>query len=203
LFYILNVSICGDRPTKRDLIVCDGNSLTEGFGSSSIDNSYPGLLKKGGWNTVNLGVSGQQASTMILNAPEKIDTLWMKGAWVVFWEGINSFVTHENHSPEDGYSLLKTYIKDRKSRGFKTIVVTMIPTGHPTFLSRGIENFRKEYNRLIRDNSASADLIVDLSKDPRLENAMDDMYFNASDRIHLTNEGYQAVYDNFEQAFFK
>lgn len=182
--------------SSSGLVICDGNSLTAGSGATP-EESYPELLKGDGVNAVNLGIPGQTSELMLENAKTKVDPLFEANAIVIFWEGINSFAVKE-YSGAAGYDVLRQYVQGRKSVGFKTMVITMLPSRHPSHINIGMEKFRQEYNRLILENSAGADIVLDLSRDPRLENADDEHYFT-TDKVHLNANGYRAVFENVEK----
>lgn len=177
---------------RISLVICDGNSLTYG---SSIEkpeqDSYPAVLGGMGFNVRNFGVPGQTSEEMLIDASSQIDRLYQPSAMVIYWEGVNSF-TRSKHNAEKAYSALSQYIGDRKKRGFKTAVVTMLPDEKPAHVAMNVEAFQKAYNDLVRLNSAEADLAIDLTLDIRLNNPADKRYF-AADRVHLTAEGYKVV----------
>lgn len=195
----LTLSACGTEDDSRlnsfapSKIICDGNSLTFGAGISAPEKSYPSRLQAffPGVTIENLGVGGQSSRQVEADAADQVDSLFTPDAVVIFWEGINSFYG-DHDSAAAAYAYAVKYISDRKKAGFKTVIVTAMASENPLLASMGYRAFEAEYNALIRENAAGADIVVDLALEKRLSDSTDLSYF-ASDYIHMTDEGYALV----------
>lgn len=202
-FLLLGLISCfPQKESTYSTIICDGNSLTFG---SSLNNpsqeSFPALLSKMGWKVKNFGVPGQTSEQMLEDVTEQIDPLFEPQSLVIFWEGVNSF-TRSKLSAEKAYASLDSYVRGRKEKGFKTAVMTMLPDGKIVHAGLGVEKFQEEYNELVLRNSAGADIVIDLTKDLRLQNTLDGNFFSG-DRIHLTAAGQGVVAENVSNALLK
>ena len=178
-------------------IVFDGDSLTAGstatdpYPSQVMREFHPEVL----W--VNLGIGGQKLSTMLENAPTKVDPLFQTKLGrnvVVIWGGTND-MRHWNHAPAAVYSQLRQYCLDRRKLGYTVVVMTLLPrtdTGYP-------ENFepdRQRVNAMIRRGWVGfADALVDVGSDPLIGLAGHevDPRFYSPDRVHLNNGGLALV----------
>ena len=191
----------------KKTIICGGNSLTSGSGStggvnqnmSTTGNNYPCRL----WNALGSAsydvrtdsYAGRTLSQMITETPVFSDLLYFKNASprniFIVWEVTNQLT--QKQSADGAYDLLKKYCLARKAIGFKVVVCTCITRGDTIY--GGFQIDRAYVNNLIKANYLTfADYIVDLDADTRLQNFNNATYFNA-DKIHLTDAGYQVVSD--------
>jgi len=187
------------QPTKVNLI-CDGNSLTFGTGSTA-GNDYPSqlrtLLGSGYWVT-NVGVGGKTTAQMISGGAATVDTRqdsWNPRNWLIAWEGTNQLPVS---TAEESYDLLVQYCQERRAAGANKIIVgTMLPADGRS------EVERQEYNDLIRTNWDSfADAFADVGDDPTIGQTGDNLnltYYNA-DKVHMTDAGYAVVAGIFEDS---
>ena len=187
------------QPTMVNLI-CDGNSLTAGAGSTT-GNDYPSqlrtLLGSGYWVT-NVGVGGKNTAQMISGGAESVDSrqdFWNPRNWLIAWEGTNELGIS---TAEGAYDLLVQYCQERRAAGANKIIVgTMLPADGRS------EVERQEYNDLIRTNWDSfADAFADVGDDPTIGQTGDNLnltYYNA-DKVHMTDAGYAIVAGIFEDA---
>jgi lysophospholipase L1-like esterase len=179
------------------VIVCDGNSLTAGTGSTG-GNTYPAqlaaLLGAGYATPVNKGVSGKfigQLNTDKDRTWGEIDALWDTNSSqniIIYLEGIND--VNNGASGENSYQRHKDYGLRRKYKGWQVIVCTCPPATSATGVK---ETARDNLNTLLRNNWADfADALVDLDLDPAFDDPTDLTYYDA-DGIHLNNTGYGVV----------
>jgi lysophospholipase L1-like esterase len=186
------------EPTKVNLI-CDGNSLTFGTGSTA-GNDYPSqlrdLLGSGYWVT-NVGVGGKSTASMISGGAETVDTRqdsWNPRNWLIAWEGTNQLVIS---TAQAAYDLMVQYCQERRAAGADKIIVgTMLPAEFTT------EEKRQQYNTLIRTNWASfADAMADVGDDPTIGQEGDNLNLTYyTDETHMTDAGYAIVAGIFEDA---
>lgn len=175
-------------------IICDGNSLTFGNGSTA-GHDYPtvvGTLVTGAVIT-NKGVGGQTTAAMIADASTDIDPLFAAAAWVVCWEGTNDLFF--GASAATAYSNLFSYCTSRRAVGFKVCIVTLLPRSDAS-TPGSFESDRQTVNTSLRMNRLSfADCIADVGGDPRIGDAgdQDDLTYYDGSHVHLNNAGYVIV----------
>lgn len=179
----------------RSVLVCDGNSLTSGTGSTG-GNTYPAQLHAllGGasyYRLDNAGVGGQTTQQMTADATTDIDPL--RDNWHIpilcALEVGNDIVLNAltGAQAEANYA---TYCGDRQTAGFTVIAMTCFARGG---LTGPQETARQDANTLIRANWATyADALCDLDADARLSNPADATYFYF-DEVHLNNAGYGVI----------
>lgn len=137
------------------------------------------------WNT---GVDSRQLGTMVTQAAQVVDPLYSATTTknvCVIWGGSNDFALG-NASVATVYARLQTYCADRRARGWKVVVVTMLPRTN-------LEVQRVQFNSLVRSNWATfADGIADVALDSRIGDFGDntDLTYYAPDQIHLNATGY-------------
>lgn len=192
----LALSLVQDHP-RVGRIIFDGDSLTAG---SNAHNPYPSQLmaawpRKIPW--VNLGIGGQPLSRMLNNAPQNVDPLYHDGEGqevVVIWGGTNDIALW-NHTSEEVYLDLKEYAEDRHERGFRVVVLTMLPRSD-SYAQPDFEARRQAANEKIRAGWESfADLVVDVADDQRIgrPGAEKDLVYYTSDRVHINDTGHGVV----------
>lgn len=184
---------------RKKRLICDGNSLTYGTGSTS-NNNYPQLLASSlgsSWMVYNTGVQGMVTSTMVTNAPTQIDnelgSPYFSKDVLIAWEGTNSL--NAGVQAATAYADMVTYCLARKAAGAKVIVGTCLPRS-----SAGVpgdfEAQRTTYNGLIRANYTHfADGILDVAADSRIGDAGDETNatYYAGDNVHLNSTGYGVI----------
>jgi lysophospholipase L1-like esterase len=185
----------GSLPNPQPQLICDGNSLTAGIGSSNANTEgYPAQLQSllgVTWTSMQFGVGGQTTEDMNSDANTQIDGFFdshRSKNIVVAWEGINS-INNVNDTAAQAYTAMTTYIHGRQAAGFKVIVLTTMKWGTITAPK---EVIRQAYNALVLANSAGADAVVDVASDSHLTDPTNTTYFS-SDTIHLVDAGYAVV----------
>jgi lysophospholipase L1-like esterase len=195
-------------PTKR-IVVCCGNSLTSGTGSTTGENqaldmttlvgdNYPNKLVAAlGHTNYSIRVdayAGRALSQMVVEAP-LVDFFYSQSLGIpiaLVWEVTNELSQHK--SAGGAIDLLIKYCNSRRKRGFKVAVMTCLPT-QVTGIYAGFESDRLIVNDYVRENYLSfADKLIDVAADVRLQTPTDTTYFNA-DKLHLNSVGYQVVAD--------
>lgn len=179
-------------------IVCDGNSLTRGYGAGGA-NSYPTQLKalmSTAYTIINRGVDSQTTDQMETDAATQIDywlDIFPSNSILIAWEGSNDI--QFGASLATAQSRWNTYFASRVSAGWasngcKLVACTVIPRGDSTAPKNVI---RDDFNAWLRTNySTYATHLVDLAADSRLQDTGNTTYFDA-DTIHLTTAGYAVV----------
>lgn len=109
-------------------VVCDGDSITAGFG---INSSWTNLLQLRNPNQVfNIGVSGETLAIMTSNAATNVDPKFrahMTNVCVI-WGGTNDFaVSGSSLATVEG--LMNTYVTARIAAGWKVIAPYMLDRG--------------------------------------------------------------------------
>jgi lysophospholipase L1-like esterase len=183
--------------------------LTEGYGSTG-GQDYPAqtmtLLGQPLIQYLNLGIGGQTISSMIANAPARVDPRFANRnaeKWtVVFWGGANDLNTGSNAATI--YSKIKTYCQARKNAGEHVLFMSMLPFG----FDAAKETIRADVNTLLRADFATptafmriysgaawADYMLDIGADPTIgvAGSQSNTTYYLVDGVHLTNAAYGVV----------
>lgn len=165
--------------------------MTAGYGLTEAQN-FPAkaiALLGDGWFYHNYAVGGQTTINMLWDAKTQIDPLRnnsLEKDVVVAWEATNDL--YFGASVADAYNRIAQYCSDRKSAGFKTIVLTLLPrSGFNT--PSDFEQSRLDVNRLIRTSWRNfADGLADVGSDPNLGQTGQDLNFvYYPDKTHLSS----------------
>jgi lysophospholipase L1-like esterase len=182
--------------TRR--IVCEGDSLTVGFGSTA-GNDYPSqlmnLLAGDGDYLWNRAANGDTLANMSGAAATQVDTVSGTNVQprIVVWAGTNDL----KNSLKTGAALATDYLNycaARRAAGAKVVAVTILPRSDGTPV--GFEAERQTFNTAIRAGSANYDALADIAADSRIGDAGDELnttYY--VDLCHMTNAGYAIVAD--------
>jgi lysophospholipase L1-like esterase len=153
------------------LIVFDGDSLTYGTGTDPGED-YPSVALQrlpGRITAVNVAVPGQEWGDMLDDAAGEIDPLFAPAARqniVVVWAGTNDL--NRTHSAKRIWSELERYCRDRRHRGWKVVILTVLPR-IPTRSGSRFERQRRLLNHAIRERwPAVADAVADVAHDERI-----------------------------------
>lgn len=189
-------------------IVCDGNSMTYGTGTTTLLKAYPKQLIRSINDIVNyeaahnIGIAGQTTPQIITAYPNRaalcFDTSKSKNIYVP-WECTNDLFF--GASAATAYSNYVTLCGLARDTGYKVVAVTVLPrsnSGTPgTF-----EADRQTVNTNIRNNWASfADALADVAANTTIGDAGDETnatYY--SDLVHMTDAGYLIVADIIKTA---
>lgn len=169
------------------VVVCDGNSLTQGVGETEYPEQLATLLGAG-WNLTNRGRGSYSTGMMNIDAEARIDALWSATAAknvCVAWEISNDlFFNGTNLSAERRF---RDYVMRRRAKGWYVVVPTVLPrTGAST--PAGFETARGVLNTWLLAGSSGANAVVDLTGNANLSDSTNTTYFNA-DKVHLTTAG--------------
>jgi lysophospholipase L1-like esterase len=181
-------------PDTRDLkIVCVGNSLTVGFGTS---HPYPDLLEAqllAGGKTVtvvNLGHSGETTVQLQARIAAEVDPEYdpSKACVLVLWEGLNAMRTTALPAA-DAAQQYSDYIDALADDGWYVIIVTATPsTGAGT--SGTYEARRLAFNAILTGDptlGGRANALADVGGDARLQDSTSGYWYNA-DAIHFQDK---------------
>lgn len=181
------------------IIVCDGNSLTRGGGTTpypqQVSERFP--FSENGTLVYNKGVDGQTTPQMIADASTDIDPLYNASvkSVLIAWEVGNDI--YFNGSVLNAYNNFVTYCNDRRLVGWKVIAISLTPRDQSTPFGDNSAQFEvklQQANVLMLNNWIEfSDAIIDLRSDPRLATITLD-YWNP-DLVHLNAAGYQVVAD--------
>lgn len=192
---------------ETDFVMCVGNSLTSGQGSTSGDaqpvtttgNNYPSYLQNSLGSSAVVRTDafpGRTLDQIISGIPEYsrlivTPSLTGKNRTAIVWEGTNSLGALV--SPADCWTKTATICTMLRSYGFDQILIgTVLPSGtNPT-----TETNRQSYNTLVRSNFAAvADGVADFGADVTIGVAgaqNNTTYYNV-DKLHLKDVGYVIV----------
>ncbi len=178
---------------NRPSIVCYGDSITHGYGSTpNSGQRYPDQLAKILDRPVlNLGVNGDMVQWAVGGGPGVIGSL--KGVdTVVFLMGINDIVSGSTKQLSDYTSKVGPLVENLKKQKLKVFVGTLLPAGgHKKFDDNpDMEKLRQDINNWIR-KSSGADKVIDFDMalfDPASPAKMKNEY--QSDWLHPSDKGY-------------
>lgn len=181
---------------SRPIVVCDGNSLTFGTGTSDATMAYPAqlerLLGRVNYSVVNVSVGGvttQQMSAQAANVCDRLLNLPNSKKILCTWECTNDIAL--NHSDAaTAYANWAAYCLARKNAGFTVLTFTVLPRNVP-----GFEATRLAVNVSVLANWATfAHGVVDVGGDPIIGSAANLGDTNIyADGTHLTAYGYSIV----------
>lgn len=151
-----------------------------------------------GNNAHNVATGGQTLyPTMINDAPSQVDANLFDTRYrnvVVLWAGTNDLYYDEELTASSLHGYIRDWCEGRKAAGFQVFVCTITPRPDPQD-RRNFGERRQTLNALIQAHySEYADGIADITADPRLGDAGDELdtrYY--TDKIHMTPEGYGIV----------
>jgi hypothetical protein len=169
------------------VVVCDGNSLTQGVGETEYPEQLATLLGAG-WDLTNLGRGSYTTGMMNVDAETRVDALWDSSAAknvCVAWEMTND--RYFNGTVLSIERRMRDYVLRRRAKGWYVIVPTILPrTGAGT--PAGFEADRGTLNTWLLAGSSGANAVVDLTGNANLSDSTNVTYFNA-DKVHLTTAG--------------
>lgn len=211
-----------DATTATSVIVCLGDSITDGATSTSnAFRSYPDRLAErlapnGKWAVVNVGIGGNRLLRYgaAPNALARLDrdVLSVPGVKaIIVLEGINDigqgFKTTGVQDPVSLEALIaahKQIIQRAHDHGIKVIGATLTPYQGAGYASQAGEDVRTGLNNWIK-NSGAFDSVVDFSTataDPANPLAFRTEY-NIRDKLHPNDAGYKAMADAVDLSQFK
>ena len=192
------------------VIVFDGDSLTDGFDNSGINQYYPTEVDTWLNTKVNstlfysYGVGGQSTLDMITDAATQIDTKVdnTKQNVIVAWESVNA-ILNDKRTGQQNYDDMVTYFQGRKDAGFNQLIIVIgyyprtpyggsgWDTGTPTPL----EEEEIYFDLVLNATNTPWNVVVDLRDNVNIGGAIgqaiNPTYFN--DTVHLETLGYDEV----------
>jgi lysophospholipase L1-like esterase len=186
-----------DSGAKR-LVICDGDSLTAGTGSTA-GQTYPVQLIAAlgsGYEAINDGTGGHTVVQMLASvAPlDEYIAVTRPRTYYVGWGGGNDIYT----SGTDAGALFANYVallRGRRVSGAKVVACTQLPrsiVSTPSYYERQ----RLAFNAMVRSQWRTfADALADMGANTTIGLAGSEMnttYFDP-DRVHMTNAGYAIV----------
>lgn len=201
--YLLKKYVNASHASTTNLpqIIFDGDSLTDGVGSTSGETYPKQTIDLLGGTTAfryyNQGVSGQTTQQMIDDGVSQIDPLYSsfkRDNIVVLWGGTNDL--YFGASAATTYSRIVEYATARRAAGYKVIVTTILPRSGGD-IPGTFEADRQTVNTNIRNNWATfADAVADVAANTDIGEAGDDLNLTYyPDGVHLNNTGYAIVAD--------
>jgi lysophospholipase L1-like esterase len=206
-------------PPKAALIVAFGDSITEGWRSSTdADRSFPAMLSKRLSANVptaqvavaNMGIGGnrllhQEVGASALARFDR-DVLGLPGArWVVVLLGIND-IGRADVDPVTAQQLIGAYhqiIERSHAHGLRVIGCTLPPYDGAPYAREDGAKILEAVNAWIRQGKAF-DAVVDfdaVTRDPGQPLRLRPQ-FDSGDHLHLNDAGYQAMADAFDLSLF-
>lgn len=180
-------------------VVCDGNSLTAGTGSTG-NNNYPALMKAilgSAYRVTNLGVPS--ATTVERDSANETGALVRADAMniAVLWEFTNDMTLGGPASAVDAEAHFVTWCNNVRAEGYeKIIAISVLPRNDFIDTGGAFETKRLTVNAYLAANWPSfADGFADVVADSRIGDKGDeeDITYYSVDKVHLNNAGYGIV----------
>ena len=186
-----------DSGAKR-LVICDGDSLTAGTGSTA-GQTYPVQMIAAlgsSYEALNDGTGGHTVVNMLAGAAalDEYIAVTRPRVYYVGWGGTNDIYT----SGTDAGALFANYVallRGRRVSGAKVVACTLLPrtnTSTPSYQERQ----RLAFNAMVRSQWRTfADALADMGADATIGLAGSEMngtYYD-TDRVHMVNAGYAIV----------
>ena len=204
-WYIISaIEILSYSPNK--VIVCFGDSITDGFGSIlDRQNRWPDLLSKklnlnrltSNFGVINKGIQGTSLTSHGLKR-FSYDILGVKGiSHIIVLYGIND-ILRLNKNSSNIISAYKQIIKEAHNNNIVIYGGTILPCRSYFRWGKRKEKFRQEVNRWIRNTNPERggfDSFFDFDKFIRDPNDVTKMYnaYDSGDGIHPNPKGFQRM----------
>ncbi|PTM56494.1 SGNH/GDSL hydrolase family protein [Desmospora activa] len=206
-------------PTDTVGIVCMGDSITDGAGSTSGANArYPDFLSQRlqaeglSWGVMNAGISGNKIlRDDPVYGPKALDrfqrdVLDQSGVThVILLEGINDIGhTPGERNPDAIISGMRQMITQAHDRGLKIYGGTLTPYGGADYYTEEGNLVRRQVNHWIR-TSGEFDGVIDFDaalRDPERPNRMLPVY-DSGDHLHPSDAGYRRMAEEVNLQLFQ
>lgn len=172
------------------LVVCDGDSITNGIGSSDSRYAYPVQMRpeiSGRYYHLNLGVAGYTLTNLIAQIANRtaLAAGYAFDSVYVGWACTNDI--NDGHSLSSIQTNMLTWINDIRAGGYKYVVI--VPPLPRTDISAGKEAVRKTVVDWMRSNwSTFADEFADVTNNWLMADPANTTYY--ADGIHPTDIGH-------------
>ena len=192
--------------TKKSTVVCFGDSITDGLGSTNNrHNRYPDLLamklklnkETSDLSVVDEGITSTKVTTEGIERYNH-DVLEIKGVkYIIMLYGVNDINWIDSES-EEIISVYKKIINLAHKNNLYIYGCTILPYGRNEIWTEKREKVRKEVNEWIRNTKSEEggfDAIFDFDayiKDPKDETILYKKY-DCGDGIHPSPTGYQRM----------
>lgn len=212
-WYFISAIEVSSTPRKKT-IVCFGDSITDGTGSTDDkQNRWPDLLatklhlniKTSDIAVVNKGIGGNKITTQGIER-YSYDVLEVKGVThIIVLYGIND-INGLNATSSEIISVYKSIIKQAHENDIFIFAGTIIPDGKCSHFTEQREKYRNEVNFWIRNTKPEEGGFDDyfdfdeLIRDPNNKSIIYSDY-DCGDGLHPSPDGYQRMVqaiDNFE-----
>ena len=230
-FFISSIDVMQDA--DNGVIVCLGDSITDGVGASSAANTWPALLNErlnadpetAGLSVVNQGIGGNKVNGYSWGDRARWryerDVLGQKGVkYLIILEGINDIGgrSEDINGEYDGAStdgtltggIIDAYqeiIDAAHEQGIKVIGATILPCGKSGYYEQGgegMEAMRQKLNAWIR-TEGNFDAVIDF--DAITADPENLLYlldeYDCGDGLHPGDAGYKAMADSIDLGLFK
>jgi len=190
---VVSRALAGKARRFSAIVVCDGNSLTAGQGSTG-GQTYPAQLAAEipDCLVVNVGIGAQNTISMISNSGD-VDaylTSIKPPRIVIAWE-LRNDIHALGATPAEAVDHMEAYCLGRRTLGAKIVVMNTTPSNGVSDTFSDEEQVAVNAELLARWPDF-ADAHVDLAGRPNLADPDNGTYYDA-DKIHITNAGYTEV----------
>ena len=230
-FFISSVDVM--QPADNGVIVCLGDSITDGVGAMSASDTWPALLnarlkadpETAGLSVVNQGIGGNKVNGYSWGDRARWryerDVLEQKGVkYLIILEGINDIggKSEDVNGEYDGSSpdgtltggIIEAYeeiIAAAREKGIKVIGATILPCGKSGYYADGqdgMEAMRQKLNTWIR-TEGNFDAVIDFDAVTADPAEPKNILdaYDCGDGLHPGNEGYKAMADSIDLSLFK
>jgi lysophospholipase L1-like esterase len=192
-------------------LVCDGNSITAGTGSSNnAENAWPPVLMSllsGNqaqhpdkyWSQKNVAVAGhttqQRTAAFATSVQPQFNQSYARNI-VTFFEVRNDVVTN-GVTLNQAITNVQAYVSQARLNGWEVMLATVPPN---TTTTNSVNTIIPQFNTWLRDNPQWSDFpIVDLAADPSLDDPTDTNFYNV-DQLHFNDAGYVVAAGLFQTA---
>lgn len=192
-------------------LVCDGNSITAGTGSSNnAENAWPPVLMSllsanqsqhpdKYWSQKNVGVAGhttqQRTAAFETSVQPQFNPSYARNI-VTFFEVRNDVVTN-GVTLNQAIANVQAYVTQARLNGWEVMLATVPPN---TTTTNSVNTIIPQFNTWLRDNPGWSDFpIVDLAADPSLDDPTDTNFYNV-DQLHFNDAGYAVAAGLFQAA---
>lgn len=176
-------------------LVFDGDSISAGWGSTGGQGLQAQVAAGMGGNLEvhNVAVGGRPVFKCLELYPQLVAPLYNSATTrnvIVFHAGDNDI--NARRDAKQTYAALTAYVAAAHRQGWKVVVSTELR--RPDF-PPAKEQELEDYNKLLIQNAAGADAVVDLDRDTTLSDFAyrADPSFFSKDRIHPSNGGYGRI----------